>query len=58
LPGSRRLHLHARSLLIPHPLGGTLQVAAPLPAHMQQTWKFFGFSDDIDDPFADLESPS
>jgi 23S rRNA pseudouridine955/2504/2580 synthase len=57
VPGSRRLHLHARSLMIPHPLGGTLQLTAPLPAHMRQTWKFFGFSDDIDDPFADLGSP-
>jgi len=57
LPGSRRLHLHARSLSIPHPLGGTLKVTAPLPLHMRRTWEFFGFAGDIEDPFADLELP-
>jgi 23S rRNA pseudouridine955/2504/2580 synthase len=58
VPGSRRLHLHARSLSIPHPLGGTLQVAAPLPLHMERTWRFFGFPRDTEDPFANLESPA
>jgi 23S rRNA pseudouridine955/2504/2580 synthase len=58
LPGSRRLHLHARSLSIPHPLGGTLEVAAPLPLHMRRTWEFFGFAGDVEDPFADLELPA
>jgi 23S rRNA pseudouridine955/2504/2580 synthase len=58
LPGSRRLHLHARSLSLPHPLGGTLRVTAPLPPHMRQTWDFFGFDDDAKDPFADLELPT
>jgi 23S rRNA pseudouridine955/2504/2580 synthase len=53
--GSRRLHLHARSLSLPHPSGGVLQVTAPLPRHMQRTWEFFGFPADIEDPFADLE---
>lgn len=57
LPGSRRLHLHARSLSIPHPLGGTLEVSAPLPPHMRRTWDFFGFDGDAADPFADLELP-
>jgi 23S rRNA pseudouridine955/2504/2580 synthase len=56
--GPSRLHLHARSLTIPHPLGGTLQVAAPLSPHMQRTWRFFGFARDITDPFADLELPT
>src|SRR5262249_11413409 len=57
LPGSQRLHLHARSLSIPHPLGGTLEVTAPLPPHMRRTWEFFGFAGDAKDPFADLELP-
>ena len=57
LPGSRRLHLHARSLSIPHPLGGTLKVIAPLPPHMRWTWEFFGFAGDVEDRFADLELP-
>ena len=55
VPGSRTLHLHARSLSLPHPLGGTLEVTAPLPPHMRRTWDFFGFPDEIDDPFAELD---
>lgn len=58
LPGgaaSHRLHLHARSLEIPHPAGGTLRLTAPLPPHMQRMWEFFGFAADAKDPFAELE---
>jgi 23S rRNA pseudouridine955/2504/2580 synthase len=58
LPGgavSHRLHLHARSLEIPHPDGGKLRVTAPLPPHMQRMWEFFGFADAAGDPFAELE---
>src|SRR3954454_18953484 len=58
LPGSaaaHRLHLHARSLAIPHPAGGTLRVTAPLPSHMRRLWEFFGFAADCPDPFAELE---
>ena len=55
VPGSRRLHLHARSLSMPHPLGGALEATAPLPAHMRRSWEFFGFSGELADPFADLE---
>lgn len=58
VPGADRLHLHARSLSIPHPQGGSLQITAPLPPHMRQSWRFFGFSGDIADPFAALELPS
>jgi 23S rRNA pseudouridine955/2504/2580 synthase len=54
-PGSRRLQLHARSLSIPHPLGGRLEVTAPLPVHMRRTWEFFGFPNDVKDPFAELD---
>jgi len=54
VPGAKRVHLHARALAIPHPLGGTLRVTAPLPRHMQQSWEFFGFANDVADPFADL----
>jgi 23S rRNA pseudouridine955/2504/2580 synthase len=55
VPGSRRLHLHARSMSIPHPLGGRLEVTAPLPPHMGRTWEFFGFPNDVEDPFAELD---
>ena len=55
VPGSRRLHLHAREIAIPHPQGGILRVTAPLPPHMQETWRFFGFAANAKDPFARLE---
>jgi 23S rRNA pseudouridine955/2504/2580 synthase len=58
VPGSRRLHLHARALSMPHPLGGTLEVTAQLPLHMRRTWEFFGFSGDTVDAFAELELPT
>ena len=38
-----RLHLHARSLLLPHPAGGTLEVAADLPPHMRDSFRTLGF---------------
>jgi 23S rRNA pseudouridine955/2504/2580 synthase len=40
---SGALHLHARALRLPHPAGGWLEVAAPLPPHMRETFAFFGF---------------
>ncbi len=40
---SRKLHLHARAIRLPHPAGGELAVTAPLPAHMAATFAFFGF---------------
>jgi 23S rRNA pseudouridine955/2504/2580 synthase len=52
---AQRLHLHARSLEIPHTNGGTLRVTAPLPSHMRKTWEFFEFEHDAPDPFAELE---
>ena len=54
VPGAKRVQLHARALSIPHPLGGSLQVTAPLPRHMRQSWEFFGFAANAEDPFADL----
>ena len=38
-----RLHLHARRLVIPHPDGSSLDLTAPLPAHMQESLKKLGF---------------
>src|SRR3712207_8465130 len=32
-----KLHLHARALRLPHPAGGTLEVAAPPPPHMRRS---------------------
>jgi len=55
LPGlARRLHLHARSIAMPHPKRGTLSVTAPLPEDLLATWKFLGFDPrgGEGDPFA------
>jgi 23S rRNA pseudouridine955/2504/2580 synthase len=36
---SRKLHLHARSISLTHPItGARLTITAPLPTHMQKTW--------------------
>jgi 23S rRNA pseudouridine955/2504/2580 synthase len=39
-----RLHLHARSLLLPHPAGGTIEVTADLPPHMRDSFNTLGFT--------------
>jgi 23S rRNA pseudouridine955/2504/2580 synthase len=45
LPGGvqNRLHLLARRIVVPHPDGGRLDVTAPLPPHMHQTFAVLGF---------------
>lgn len=40
-----RLHLHARRIVIPHPKGGSIDVAAPMPPHMRQSWNLIGFDE-------------
>jgi 23S rRNA pseudouridine955/2504/2580 synthase len=55
---SKKLHLHARSLKIEHPVTrAELHLTAPLPPHMQHTWDTFQWSpaDVPADPFEDLE---
>ncbi len=39
-----KLHLHARRLVIPHPVAGEpkIDVTAPLPDHMRRTWELLG----------------
>ncbi len=40
----RKMHLHARSLTIEHPVtGAMLHLTAPLPDHMTHTWDFVGW---------------
>ena len=53
---ARKLHLHARELVLPHPSGrGMLRLKAELPPHMVASWRVFGFANDTQgDPFADL----
>ena len=49
----RKLHLLARRLVIPHPRGGTIDVTAPLPPHMRNTFDTFGFDTTGFDPIED-----
>jgi 23S rRNA pseudouridine955/2504/2580 synthase len=53
----RKLHLHARRIILPHPRGGRpIDVTAPLASHLRATWAYFGFdANDDGDPFAELE---
>ena len=41
---TRRLHLLARELVVPHPDGGNLRLRAPLPEHMRETFAALGFN--------------
>ncbi|MGY6696246.1 MAG: RluA family pseudouridine synthase [Roseinatronobacter sp.] len=53
---SRNMHLHARSLRLEHPVtGAMLELTAPLPDHMAQSWNLFGWraTDVPTDPFED-----
>ncbi|WP_330167747.1 RluA family pseudouridine synthase [Bartonella grahamii] len=40
-----RLHLHARRIRIPHPSGGILDIVAPLPPHMVQSFNLLSFNE-------------
>jgi 23S rRNA pseudouridine955/2504/2580 synthase len=57
LPGGiqDRLHLLARRIVVPHPRGGVIDVSAPLPPHMQQSWNLLGFDATRYDPI--VEAP-
>lgn len=48
-----KLHLLARRLILPHPRGGLVDVTAPLPPHMQNSWDLFGFDVKHFDPIED-----
>jgi 23S rRNA pseudouridine955/2504/2580 synthase len=55
LPGGmqNKLHLLARRISVPHPRGGTIDVSAPLPPHMEQSWNLLGFDAKRYDPIVD-----
>jgi len=57
LPGGmqNRLHLVARRIAVPHPRGGVIDVTAPLPPHMAQSWNLLGFDATRYDPI--VEAP-
>jgi 23S rRNA pseudouridine955/2504/2580 synthase len=55
LPGGiqNRLHLLARRIAVPHPRGGVIDVTAPLPSHMVQTFNLLGLDLRRYDPIED-----
>jgi 23S rRNA pseudouridine955/2504/2580 synthase len=55
LPGGiqNRLHLLARRIAVPHPRGGIIDVTAPLPPHMVQSWNLLGLDLQRYDPIVD-----
>jgi 23S rRNA pseudouridine955/2504/2580 synthase len=56
LPGGiqKKLHLLARRIVIPHPrTGRPIDVTAPLPPHMAQSWNLLGFDAERFDPVVD-----
>jgi len=55
LPGGiqNRLHLLARRISVPHPRGGRIDVSAPLPPHMQQSFNLLGLDLTRYDPIED-----
>jgi 23S rRNA pseudouridine955/2504/2580 synthase len=55
LPGGiqSRLHLLARRIAVPHPRGGIIDVTAPLPPHMVQSWNLLGLDLKRYDPIVD-----
>jgi 23S rRNA pseudouridine955/2504/2580 synthase len=58
LPGGidNRLHLLARRIVVPHPRGkGVIDVSAPLPPHMAQSFDLLGFDTERYDPI--VEAP-
>ncbi len=50
-----KLHLFARRIVVPHPRGGLIDVTAPLPPHMQQSWSLLGLDAARYDPI--VEAP-
>lgn len=52
------LHLHARALRLPSPKGGKpIEIVAPLPDHMLQTFEVLGFEEGATPNFFDLRKP-
>ncbi|MGB6798275.1 MAG: RluA family pseudouridine synthase [Xanthobacteraceae bacterium] len=55
LPGGMqdKLHLQAHRIAVPHPRGGVIDVTAPLPPHMLQSWNLLGLDAKRYDPIDD-----
>ena len=55
---SRKMHLHARRLIIDHPDGAPIDITAPLPVHFAASMAQLGFDDAAGDSLAEpLKTP-
>lgn len=54
---SRKMHLHARRLIIGAPGGKTIDVVAPLPEHFAQTMEAMGFDLSLGEEIMDWSPP-
>jgi len=54
---SRKMHLHARRLIIDHPDGAPLDVTAPLPEHFAASMEQLGFDETASDALPETGPP-
>ncbi|HVR90841.1 MAG TPA: RluA family pseudouridine synthase [Novosphingobium sp.] len=54
---SRKMHLHARRLIIDHPDGTPLDVIAALPAHFAASMEQLGFHEELGDNLPEMSRP-
>ena len=54
---SRKMHLHARRLIIDHPDGAPLDVTAPLPDHFAASMEQLGFDENASDALPETGPP-
>lgn len=54
---SRKLHLHARRLVIDAPGGGVIDVSAELPGHMAESFAMLGFDPELGVPVVEAPPP-
>lgn len=54
---SRKLHLHARRLVIDTPGGGKIDVTADLPGHMAESFELLGFDPAHGEPVVEAPQP-
>lgn len=54
---SRKMHLHARRLIIDHPDGSPLDVTAALPEHFAASMEQLGFDEGLSDAMPDMGPP-
>ena len=54
---SRKMHLHARRLIIDHPDGTPLDVTAPLPTHFAASMEQLGFDEALGEDLPDAPKP-